>query len=98
MRPAVVWFGEELNPMRMYNTTSAAGQADVCIIVGTSMQVSPANSIPWMTKENCLIYYVDPSDINFSVPKQRRPFFYHIQQSASVGMLEVKNDLETIFL
>mgnify|MGYP006273493987 CR=1 FL=1 len=98
MRPDVVWFGEELNPMRMYNTTSAAEIADVCIIVGTSMAVAPANMIPFKTKENCLIYYVDPSDVNFNVPKQRRPFFYHIQQPASVGMLEVKNDLETIFL
>lgn len=98
MRPDIVWFGENLDFSRTYDTRLAAEKADVCIIVGTSMQVSPANQIPFQTKENCLIYYVDPSDINFNIPKQRRPFFYHIQKSATEGMAEVKNDLETIFL
>ena len=97
-RPDVVWFGENLDFMRMNNTKVAAEEADVCIIVGTSMKVTPANLIPWQTKENCLIYYIDPADMEFSIPKQRRPFFYHIQKKASDGMIEVKNDLEEIFL
>ena len=98
MRPDIVWFGENLDWSRVTATQKAAEEADVCIIVGTSMQVSPANSIPWMTKETAIIYYVDPGEINFQVPKQRRPFFYHIQKIATEGMEEVKNEMETIFL
>lgn len=98
MRPDVVWFGENLDWNRVIETQTAAESADVCIIVGTSMQVAPANGIPWMTKENCLIYYVDPSEIDFSVPIQKRSFFNHIQKMATLGMVEVRKDLETIFL
>lgn len=97
-RPDVVFFGEELDFMRMHNTKVAASECDVCIVVGTSMQVSPANSIPWATPELALIYYVDPSDIDFIIPKWRKSFFYHIQKPASLGMEEVRQDLEEIFL
>lgn len=97
-RPDIVWFGENLDFMKMHNTKVAAEEADVCVIVGTSMRVSPANMIPWQTKETCIIYYVDPSEIDFVIPKQRRPFFYHIKKIASEGMIDVKNDLEEIFL
>ena len=97
-RPDIVWFGEDLDFLRMHNTRVAANDCDVCIIVGTSMQVSPANSIPWQTKETALIYYVDPGDINFYVPEYRRGFFYHIQRPASSGMQEVYDDLKEIYL
>jgi NAD-dependent deacetylase len=97
-RPDIVWFGEDLDFHKMEMTKLAAKSADVCIIVGTSMQVAPANGIPWLTKETALIYYVDPSDMNFYVPEYRRGFIYHIQKKASEGMLEVTRDLEEIYL
>jgi NAD-dependent SIR2 family protein deacetylase len=74
----------------------AAYECDVCIIVGTSMQVAPANQIPFLTKSNTLIYVVDPSDMDFYVDKQRRPFLTHIKEVASVGMEKVKKDLSLI--
>lgn len=94
-RPDVVLFGENLDFMRLHKTKLAAEDADICIIVGTSMSVSPANMIPWQTKETCIIYYVDPGDVEFTIPKQRKPFFYHIQKKATEGMVEVKNDIES---
>jgi len=97
-RPDIVWFGEDLDFMRMHNTKVAAQECDVCIIVGTSMKVSPANGIPWQTKETTIIYYVDPSDMDFYVPEYRRGFFYHIQKPATEGMKEVMNDLKEIYL
>lgn len=97
-RPDIVFFGEILDTVKMEDTTEAAKECDICIIVGTSMKVSPANNIPWTTSDNCLIYYVDPSNIDFNIPKQKRPFFYHIQKIASIGMKEIKLDLEEIFL
>jgi hypothetical protein len=51
-----------------------------------------------MTPETSLIYYVDPGEINFNIPKFRRGFFYHIQNKASIGMEEVVKDIEEIFL
>jgi NAD-dependent deacetylase len=97
LRPHITWFGEELDWDKIRQSERAAKDADVCIIVGTSMQVAPANKIPFQTKETALIYYVDPSDVDFYLPKIREYFFYHIKEDASTGMLKVKEELENIF-
>ena len=93
LRPHIVWFSENLNPKLIERSEYVAQECDVCVIVGTSMQVAPANQIPFLTKPNTLIYVVDPSDMDFYVDKQRRPFLTHIQEVASVGMEKVKQDL-----
>ena len=90
LRPHIVWFGEELNQSNMDRALDAAKNCDICIIVGTSMQVSPANSIPFLTKETATIYYVDPSDADFYVAEYRRDFFHHYKEAASTGMENVK--------
>lgn len=97
-RPNVVWFGEDLDFMNIHNAKVAAQEADVCIIIGTSMSVYPASSLPFSTKETAIIYYIDPGDINFYVPEYRRGFFYHIKKNATDGMLEVFNDVKEVFL
>jgi NAD-dependent deacetylase len=97
LRPDVVWFGEELDSDRIEEAKRSAGGCDACIIVGTSMQVAPANMIPFLTPETCLLYYVDPGDKDFHIPKFRDFFFYHFQEVASVGMEQVKEDLLSTF-
>lgn len=89
LRPHIVWFSENLDPMNIENATKAANECDICIIVGTSMQVYPANQIPFLTKEDCIIFYIDPSVKDFYVPEFRSDFFHHIQEIASVGMQKV---------
>lgn len=96
-RPHIVWFGEELDTDILNAAKAAADDVDVCIIVGTSMKVWPANILPFLTKHTCLIYYVDPSDIDFNIPTHRKPYFYHIQKPASTGMIDVMNDIDDIF-
>jgi NAD-dependent deacetylase len=97
LRPYITWFGEDLDWRNVKLAEEAAFDADVCIIVGTSMQVAPANSIPFQTKETALIYYVDPGHVEFYIPGFREYFFYHIQENATTGMQKVKEELETIF-
>ena len=96
LRPHIVWFGENLDPNFVDMATTAAKECDVCIVVGTSMKVSPANQIPFLTKEGVKIYYVDLSDLDFYVPEYRTHLFTHIQELASTGMEKVKNDLKNI--
>jgi len=96
LRPHIVWFGENLNPKMIERAEEVAYECDVCVIVGTSMQVAPANQIPFLTKPNTLIYVVDSNDIDFYIDKQRKPFLTHIHEVASVGMGKVKNDLMNI--
>jgi len=89
LRPHIVWFGESLDGNLVEKAIDAASQCDVCIIVGTSMQVSPASEIPFLAKEDCVIFYVDPSDATFYVPEYRKPFFRHIKEPATTGMQKV---------
>ena len=89
LRPSVCFFGEDLDPLDLEKSAKAAEDCDICIIVGTSMQVFPANQIPFLTKEDCLIYYIDPSDMDFYLDKQRRPFFKHIKEPATIGIQKV---------
>ena len=96
LRPDIVWFGENLNPKMIERAEEASVECDICIIVGTSMQVAPANQIPFLTKSDTIIYVVDPSEMDFFIDKQRKPFLYHIKEVASVGMEKVKNDLKNI--
>lgn len=97
LRPDIVWFGEELNYTRIAAVKEAAREANVCIIIGTSMKVAPANGIPFLTPETTLIYYVDPSDRDFDVPKFREYFFYHIQEPATKGMELMMQELLTVY-
>ena len=97
LRPHIVWFGEMLDPGNLEYSRLVATEADVCIVVGTSMQVSPANLIPFTTKEDCLIYYVDPGDVEFKISDYRMAFFYHIKEKATTGMQKVYDDLIKIY-
>lgn len=45
-RPAVVWFGEALDPDLLESAMDDAQQAEVCLVVGTSAVVQPAASLP----------------------------------------------------
>jgi NAD-dependent deacetylase len=49
LRPDVVWFGESLDPEVLQEAFTRAGQADVCLVVGTSAVVHPAASVPLST-------------------------------------------------
>lgn len=93
MRPHIVWFGESLNEDNIDNAIRAAKECDICIVIGTSMVVSPANEIPFLTKYNTLIYYVDPGDKDFYVPEFRELEFKHIQEPATTGMGKLYNEL-----
>lgn len=58
LRPHVVWFGEAVPAMK--KATDLVSQADIVIIVGTSLLVYPAASLIHYCPSHCAIYYVDP--------------------------------------
>jgi NAD-dependent deacetylase len=93
LRPHIVWFGEMLNEEYINSSRMAAESADVCIIIGTSLQVYPANEIPYFTKKDCLIYVIDPcaSDLYLSGNHSEIHLFNAV---ASEGMKIVCEKLE----
>ncbi len=52
LRPDVVWFGESLQEDVWKHAMIQASQCDIMIIVGTSLVVSPANTLPIYAKQN----------------------------------------------
>ena len=58
LRPHIVWFGEDV-PM-MGHAIELTSQADVLMIIGTSMQVYPAASLINYVMSDIPIYFIDP--------------------------------------
>ncbi len=52
LRPDVVWFGESLPQDVWQKAIIFSSQCDLMIIVGTSLVVSPANTLPIYAKQN----------------------------------------------
>lgn len=87
LRPHIVWFGESV-PM-MDKAISLVAEADIFIVVGTSLQVYPAAG---------LVNYVPPSSKKYIVD-QNIPVGYHdrgiypIQKNATAGIKELYDRL-----
>jgi NAD-dependent deacetylase len=58
LRPHIVWFGEDVSLLE--KAAKITLQADILVIIGTSMQVYPAASLINYTKPNIPLYFIDP--------------------------------------
>lgn len=83
LRPDVVWFGEPV-PM-IEEAIRITQQADIFVIIGTSMVVYPAAGLLNYVPNGVPIYLIDPKD----VATQRRDI-HHIRKGASEGVKELK--------
>ena len=78
MRPFIVWFGEDVP---LFNEAiELVAQADIFVIIGTSLQVYPAASLMHHCKPGTVLYYIDPNPT--TIPQE----FTHIQANAILGM------------
>ena len=67
LRPDVVWFGESLPQDVWQEAIIQANQADLMIIAGTSLVVSPANTLPIYAKQNnAILIEVNPENTEMS--------------------------------
>lgn len=81
LRPFIVFFGE--NVPNMYDAAAAASQADIFIIIGTSLNVYPAAGLVQYVKRGTPVYLIDPKPVaTASLPSN----YTHIQCGASEGM------------
>lgn len=58
LRPHIVWFGESVPLLAL--AVPEFESADICIIVGTSLQVYPAAGLIGYLPTSCRTYYIDP--------------------------------------
>ena len=67
LRPDVVWFGESLPQEVWQNAIVSASKCDLMIIVGTSLVVSPANTLPIYAKQNgAILIEINPENTEMS--------------------------------
>ena len=63
LRPDVVWFGEPLPQDVWQKAINHANSSDLMIITGTSLVVSPANTLPLYAKQNgAMLIEVNPDE------------------------------------
>lgn len=88
LRPHIVWFGEMVPEMD--NAIEIASQADLFLIIGTSMQVYPAASVIRYVPEHCEVFVIDP---NLDNPNSFTKNENYIKSSATEGMNHLKEIL-----
>ena len=67
LRPDVVWFGEGLPQNVWEEAIIHANSCDVMIIAGTSLVVSPANTLPIYAKQNnAILIEINPDETNMT--------------------------------
>lgn len=67
LRPDVVWFGESLPQDVWEKAIMFASQCDLMVIVGTSLVVSPANTLPIYAKQNdAILIEINPENTEMS--------------------------------
>jgi NAD-dependent deacetylase len=90
LRPHIVWFGESV-PM-LEPAAELASEADIFIIVGTSLQVYPAASLMVYASRHIPFFYVDPRpQVNNELA--RMPNLTVIAEPASTGVKKVVEQL-----
>lgn len=68
LRPDVVWFGESLHQDVWAEAIVHANSCDVMVIAGTSLLVSPANTLPLYAKQNnARLIEINPEETMMSV-------------------------------
>lgn len=90
LRPHIVWFGEEV-PM-LARAIKECMSAQLCIIVGTSMQVYPAAGLVNYLYSDCPIYYIDPKP-HISHELSKSPRLEVIPSPATEGVPELVDQL-----
>ncbi len=90
LRPHIVWFGEAV-PM-LDKAIAEIRNADVILIVGTSMQVYPAASLTAYAQPSVPIFYIDPRPtINHELAEAKN--LVVIEENASTGVGKVVKEL-----
>ena len=67
LRPDVVWFGESLPQNVWQKAMILASECDLMVVVGTSLVVSPANTLPiYAQQNNAIMIEINPESTEMS--------------------------------
>lgn len=89
LRPHIVWFGEAVPMMSI--AAKLANEADIFVIIGTSMNVYPAAGLLDYVNTNIPVYLIDPKEV-----RTNRRNINIIRMGASEGVRELRRLLSEI--
>ena len=87
LRPFIVWFGEPVPEIERAATECM--EADIFIIIGTSLNVYPAAGLTQYVPPTAPIYLIDPKPVQWNSIRN----FRHIMKGASEGMKELMAEI-----
>lgn len=87
LRPNIVWFGEMVPMMEV--AAQVAAEADIFIVVGTSLLVYPAAGLLDYIEDHIPKYIIDPNMPSVAP----RPNLHLIEEKGSVGLEQLYNTL-----
>jgi NAD-dependent deacetylase len=85
LRPHIVWFGEDVP--NMTKAVKIASEAEIFVVIGTSLQVYPAANLVNYVDVRVPIYVIDPGYVYADFP------FKHIEKVATEGVEELREIL-----
>lgn len=83
LRPFIVWFGEAVP--KMEEAAKAAMEADIFVIIGTSLNVYPAAGLVSYVPRDAQLYLIDPKPVKVPYGLD----IHTIQKGATEGMREL---------
>ena len=87
LRPYIVWFGEAVP--KMEEAVEEARNADIFIVIGTSLNVYPAAGLINYVPRTAPIYVIDPKTVKIS----NSPRIRFLETTATKGMQVVFDEL-----
>lgn len=88
LRPFIVFFNEGVPMIEL--AVDWVQQADIFVIIGTSLNVYPAAGLTMYVRPGTPIYLIDPNDVNYN----HSLGITHIKKGASEGVKELINILK----
>ena len=87
LRPYIVWFGEEVPNIEV--AAEYCMQADVLVVIGTSLNVYPAAGLTRCVPHGTPIWLIDPKPVQWNSSST----FRHLQMGASKGVAQFMKEL-----
>ncbi|PCJ64668.1 MAG: NAD-dependent protein deacylase [Bacteroidetes bacterium] len=89
IRPFIVWFGEDVPMIPL--AAQLVSEADVVLVIGTSMEVYPAAGLVNYARLEVPIYVIDPKEVTHKMNVSNKVI--HIKKGGSEGMREFRKVL-----
>ena len=93
IRPYVIFFNENIEQRLWDASVEATKQADVFVVIGSTMLVYPAADLLKMLPAHCKLYVIDPAEV--SPPNGCKTDYIHIRCGASSGLQQLSTFLNT---